>query len=289
MCCYHFGGVSKVNKNIVSILEERAGKTPNRTAIVDLDTNLQRSYGELVERVARVAYGLRKRGLEDGDRVALIVPNSFHYVEAFFGILAAGLVAVPLNTRLRQRDFEHLLSDSQASAVVAGDAFKDDLKASSAVITPVITMDMLEAMANVPVPEGYETVARTRSYTDLCTLMYTSGTTGLPKAVMLDHRPWAEVTKLALELLEFDAGTRMLHSAPLPHGAGFMLLPTIQVGGVNYIAPSFEPMQVAKSILDGVVNSMFLVPSMIRMLLDAMPPGERDTIHPDFRRSDERR
>jgi acyl-CoA synthetase (AMP-forming)/AMP-acid ligase II len=102
-------------------------------------------------------------------------------------------------------------------------------------------------------------------------LMYTSGTTGLPKAVELSDRSWAAIADRAISVLDMGDGEVTLHVAPLTHGAGFLLLPTLMLGGHNLMCRSFDAARTLTIFADYGVTGLFVVPSMIRMLLDARP------------------
>jgi acyl-CoA synthetase (AMP-forming)/AMP-acid ligase II len=102
--------------------------------------------------------------------------------------------------------------------------------------------------------------------------MYTSGTTGEPKAVVLSHRSWRAVADRAEQVLDMGAGEVTLHVAPLTHGAGFLLLPTLRLGGHNVLCKSFDAGRTLRLFEEYDVTGLFVVPSMIRMLLDARSP-----------------
>ncbi|KQW45037.1 hypothetical protein ASC77_19850 [Nocardioides sp. Root1257] len=207
--------------------------------------------------------------------MALLLHNSCEYVEAFLGSLAAGLVVVPLNTRLTVPDFAHMLRDAEVSALVTDAAFLAELRSDSTIQVPLVvdvtgTSEDAVSLADLRAPDdGREPEHKQPS--DLCSLMYTSGTTGAPKAVMLSHRSWSSVSDTCVELLGFEEGISIMHPAPLTHGAGFLLIPTLRHHGTNLLVRSFDPRDTADRIASGEAQGMFLVPSMIRMLLDSLP------------------
>ncbi|MEV7085390.1 AMP-binding protein [Streptomyces sp. NPDC093085] len=233
-------------------------------------------YAATRDRVAATAAGLRALGAEPGDRVALLLPNGVAYVEAFLGALAAGLIAVPLNIRLLRADYAHMLTDSGSRVLVTTGDFLDRLPARESL--PGLTVvradtegpGSLSALraTTAPLPEPFP--ARS---TDPASLMYTSGTTGLPKAVVLTHGSWRSVAETALRVLGFGPGEVILHAAPLTHGSGFLLLPTLMTGGRTLLARSFDARRTAALLAEEGVTGVFMVPSMIRMLLDALPAG----------------
>jgi acyl-CoA synthetase (AMP-forming)/AMP-acid ligase II len=258
-----------------------ATRFADQPCLTDLDAvggPLTLSYAQLTERVARVAGGLTELGAQPGDRVALLLPNSTGYVVSFLGAAAARLVTVPLNIRLLSTDYQHMLADSGARILITTGEFLQRMPelAEGPGLT-VITAD-----GDAP---GYQTLDQiagesvreplSRDPSDPASLMYTSGTTGLPKAVILSDRSWAAIAGRAIRVLHMNEGEVTLHAAPLTHGAGFLLLPTLLLGGHNVVCKSFTG-EAALDIIDQYgVTGTFLVPSMIRMLLDAAPAGWR--------------
>jgi acyl-CoA synthetase (AMP-forming)/AMP-acid ligase II len=270
---------ARARGGIADVLWDSAHRHAARTAVTDLGTGVSRTYEELVARVGGVAGALAAHGLKPGDRVALLLRNSIAYVEALLGSAAAGLVVVPLNIRLTVEDFRHMLSDSGAAALITEEEFLPALSAAVDLTSLLVvdasasgasTWTTLEDLALGPARLDRPVEVAPK---DLCSLMYTSGTTGAPKAVMLPHRSWTSVSDVAARVLRFGADEAILHAAPLTHGAGFLLLPTLGVGGVNLVCRSFEPALVAKLFADGDVTGVFMVPSMIRLLLDVLPDG----------------
>lgn len=268
--------------NVCRYLERTAALAPDRPAVLDLDApggRCTRRYGELWARVRRTAQGLAERGLRPGDRVALLSSNGWEYVEAFLGIACAGMVAVPLNTRLLAAELQHMLADSGARLLIAEQA----QLAGRPGLTALPELGTALIRAEGPAPVGgfpFETLAEAPPAAPvpvhpdtLLSLMYTSGTTGLPKGVMLSHGSWSAVTEQTLRCLDYAAAEGTVHAAPLTHGSGFLLLPTLAVGGTNLLCARFQP----RTVLDlfrreGATNGFF-VPSMIRMLLDEAAAG----------------
>lgn len=262
------------NANIAGAVWEAAAHAPDRVALRDLTAGREMTYSELQNAAGRLAAGLKEEGLQPGDRVALLLQNSCEYVVAFMGVLTAGAVVVPLNTRLTVQDFDHMLSDAGATLLITDPTFLQMLGADTSITLPrmidvtgqtdgVPTLDQISLESGIA-PHHQEA-------SDLCSLMYTSGTTGSPKAVMLSHGAWNSVSDTCVELLDFADGIAVMHPAPLTHGAGFLLLPTLRHAGINLLVRNFDASQTATLIREGEAQGMFLVPSMLRMLLDALP------------------
>src|SRR3954470_22486388 len=136
------------------------------------------SYRELADRCTRLAAGLAALGVEHGDRVALLAANGHRYLEAFFAVPAAGMVLVPLNTRLAQPELKHIVAHSGARVLITD---RDPGELRSCVEHVITIEDDYEQLLS-----GAEarTVADV-SADDVAAIFYTGGTTGLPKGVML--------------------------------------------------------------------------------------------------------
>lgn len=261
-------------------LKRAALQFGQRIALVDLDTPGGRkdfTYESLWRRVLLVAASLRTNGLQAGDRVGLLVTNSHEYVEIFFGCAAAGMVVVPMNTRLLEDEQAHFLRDSGARLLVV----EGRLLRKWPSLLGIAEFGCIVTRAGDDLPgrfHAYENWLTLGSLATpsisvesdaLCSLMYTSGTTGLPKGVMLPHRAWQAVSALVRTHLGYRDGERTLHIAPLTHGSGFLLLPTFEAGGINFLSERFEPIRALALVRDERISNGFFVPAMIRMLIDA--------------------
>jgi acyl-CoA synthetase (AMP-forming)/AMP-acid ligase II len=262
-------------------LWDATGRFARSRCVTDLDAPggpATLTYADLADRVAAVAGGFLDLGARPGDRVALLLPNSLAYVESFLGAAAAALVTVPLNVRLLGRDYQHMLDDSGSRILVTTGEFLD--RAPELASQPGLTVIRADrAGGQVSELDSLAELATrierplARDPSSPASLMYTSGTTGLPKAVVLSDRSWAAIADRAISVLNMGDGEVTLHVAPLTHGAGFLLLPTLMVGGHNLVCRSFDAARTFATVADHGVTGLFVVPSMIRMLLDACPDG----------------
>jgi len=248
-------------------LEHARRLHPQRLAAVDGDRRL--SYAELADRAARLASGLRRLGLQAGERVALLAANSHRYLEAFFGIPGHGLVLVPLNTRLATPELVTILRDCRPRVLISD----RDPGPLAAVVERVITIPndyeaLLEAAPLAP-PEVPESA--------LAILFYTGGTTGLPKGVMLTHRNLVSNAfhkSLACSLREDDvhlAAPAMFHVAGVAPLVGLVWL-----GATSIILPSFEPEACLDAIERERVTILIPVPTMLGALVASQRARPRD-------------
>lgn len=249
----------------------------NEIAIVDGPE--RRTWAEMADRVARMAAGLKKLGLREGDRAAVIAMNSARYMEAFYAIPWIGAAIVPLNTRWNFEELSYGLTDSQPDVLFIDATFLpmlEGLRKSWPGLKHVVFIS-----PDTTAPEGlvaYETLLENEPITAtpvsgdaLAIICYTGGTTGLSKGVMLSHlNMWTSSLSLSIDYSELTSdNTVFLHAMPLFHsgGSGVMYAVTI-AGGRHVFLPGFTPQSVLKSIQDERITHTQLVPTMVRMMLD---------------------
>ncbi len=243
------------------------------------------SYRELEDRVTRLAHALADLGVHRGDRVALLSANHPVYLEALFAAGLLGAILVPLNARLTAPEVTYALTDSGATVLIhsadlgpVASAAAHDAGTSRRVVVDgdpdddALGYEQLIADADgarIDIPVGHE---------EPCFIMYTSGTTGNPKGVVLTH---GGVTFAVLNpILDLDIASDevSLVVAPLFHTAAmnFVSLPTILKGGTLIIHETFDPGRALSVFDEQRVTYSFCVPTM----LDAM------SAHPNWAHAD---
>ena len=248
----------------------RAGKSmPDRPALA-LGDRPTATYGDLAERVARLAEALRSRfGLRPGDRVALTMSNVPQYVEVLFAAWHAGLAAVPVNAKLHANEFAYILRDSGARAVFVTPDLAPTIGA--------LSLDGVDRVIEVG-SAAYEklfdaepaVMARTEP-TDLAWLFYTSGTTGQPKGAMLTHRVLAAMSlNYFADIDSVSAADCILHAAPMSHGSGLYIPPHVLSAACNVVPESggFDAAEMADLMGRWPGISFFAAPTMVKRLLD---------------------
>ncbi|MGP2442466.1 acyl-CoA synthetase [Streptomyces sp. JW3] len=257
-----------LNQGIGSWPARRARKTPGRAAVVHDDSQL--TYGELHERVLRLAHALRSLGVARGDRVAYLGPNHPAFLETLFAAGVLGAVFVPLNTRLAAPELAYQLTDSGSTVLIHAPGHTDTATAASAAgnVRHRITLgtagagalgytELLAGGGTAPLDEAV-------APDDPCIIMYTSGTTGRPKGAVLTHAnlTWNSVNVLVDTDLAADEVTLVV--APLFHTAGLNMtcLPTLLKGGRVVLMETFDAGQVLETIQSRRVTYMFAVPTM---------------------------
>jgi long-chain acyl-CoA synthetase len=229
------------------------------------------SWGELYERAVRVANALASSGVRAGERVAFLDRNSIEYFEAFFGCALLGAVSVAVNWRLAPPEMAAVVDDAAASVLVHGPDYREAVAVIRdrvpAVRTYVALADFPEwrdAGAGDPAGDpGFEP-----GPDDVVTQMYTSGTTGLPKGVMISGRNIATILKGAVEKYRVGPDTVSMVAMPLFHigGTGWALA-GMSRGGHSVIVRDIDPTEVLRVVEEHSVTSAFVVPAVLMMLL----------------------
>jgi fatty-acyl-CoA synthase len=225
-----------------------------------------RTYAELDHRAARLATGLRARGVRRGDRVAFLGLNSIELVETMFAVAKLGAVFLPVNTRLAPPELRYVLANSGARMLMWESGFEaggesDDV-ASLGIDRHRVDTDDDAGIEKLLGPE--EVVDEPVGPDDLFMIQYTSGTSGRPKGVMLSHGNviWNVVNLL----VDIDLGSDevALVTAPLFHTAALnqVLLPTLLKGGTAVIEAKFDPERAIELIETERVTLLFGVTSM---------------------------
>jgi long-chain acyl-CoA synthetase len=274
--------------NLSSVLEHSARLVPDRVAITC--GTQQITYAELNTRATRVAAGLASIGISRGDRVVLSCPNLPWFPIAYFGILKAGAIVVPINVLLKPREIAYHLRDSGARAMLAFEgtpelpmaamarAACDEARCDRLVVMPldparppsIQAMSVLELMghdAETFVPPSCEIV-------DTAVILYTSGTTGQPKGAELTHANMVTNAIASFDMFApvIGAGTGQtaaLITLPLFHSTG----QTCQMnaglyGGTRLVLhPRFDPASVLETFEREQIATWIAVPTMYWALL----------------------
>ncbi|MGH9008671.1 MAG: AMP-binding protein, partial [Acidimicrobiia bacterium] len=223
------------------------------------------SFAEFDEATDRLGNALLAGGLRPGDRVGVLLGNSTASVVAYYGLVKAGLLRVPLNTRETTPEHTHKLTDSGAAALIGG-AGSGEL---AGVVERVIDTDELDRLSKDGGPgpcPGPADVALDAPYR----LAYSGGTTGKPKGVVLTTRSeLAEVTNFLVDLLpDISPGDVMLHAAPVTHGSGAFVLPHLVRGATSVIMSRFDAGSFLETAERTGATTTFLVPTMIALILE---------------------
>ena len=241
----------------------------------------RRTWSEVAERVARLAGGLRRLGLDTGGRAAVLALNSDRYFELYSAIAWAGGVIVPMNTRLAAAENAYVIADSTPDLLLADDAGIALLDAAdvAAVKARVYTGDGAAPAGWV----GYEALVAEsepapdagRHGADLAALCYTGGSTGKAKGVMLSHENLISNAMNVVGMVGYDKSSVYLHAGPMFHLADAMAVFSVtMIGATHVFVPKFEVGACVAAMAAHRVSHTCLVPTMITMLVNH--PGIED-------------
>ncbi|HEY0938064.1 MAG TPA: long-chain fatty acid--CoA ligase [Trebonia sp.] len=268
--------------NLAVMLRESARRAPAATAVILGEAKL--SYAQLDELSDRAAAGLAAAGVAPGDRVGLQLPNIPQFVIAYFGILKAGGVVVPMNVLLKAPEIEFQLRDSGARVLITYGAFLDE--SAKAAEAAALTSLYVVSAAGAPAaglafeallagdPPGPQLALR--SPADPAVIIYTSGTTGTPKGAVLSHITLYLNADVPGRLFEFSAGDTVVVALPLFHvfALSSIMNTCVLLGGTMSLVPRFEPGAVLDLIQRDRATIFMGVPTMYIALLQT--PGDRD-------------
>jgi fatty-acyl-CoA synthase len=252
---------------------------PGKTAIVCGDQRF--TYAQFAERSSRLAGVLRQAGVQPGDRVAFLSLNCHRLLEAYFGVLEAGAVLLPLNFRLAPQELAFILNDSGAKVLFLQKEFLEVVNSFRESVPNIQNFLLLDASpeARWLSPKNYEdslaSAAPHRSdimecdENSLAELFYTSGTSANPKGVMLTHRNvYLHALSVSLRF-NTNADSVELHTIPLFHANGWGAAHSVTFGGGRHVMMSrFVTAEVFRLIEQERVRSLSLVPIMALALVN---------------------
>jgi acyl-CoA synthetase (AMP-forming)/AMP-acid ligase II len=250
----------------------------HREAVIDGDLRL--TYEEFFGRCDRWAAALRGLGVQPGDRVATIAPNTHAQLESFYGVPQAGAVLVPINYRLTADDFVYIINHSGATVVCAHsdylaavDGVRDQMPAVRHFVAFEGTRDGwldYEAAIAAATPGAAALGLPEISERDLLTINYTSGTTARPKGVMITHRNAAINSIGTLLHLPIGVGQRYLWTLPMFHANGWTYTWTVTAAaGVHVCLPRVDPATVFRLIREERVSWLCAAPTVLIALANA--------------------
>jgi long-chain acyl-CoA synthetase len=240
---------------------ERAA-TVHRSRVALVEENRQWSFAELLDEANRVAALLREK--VKGETVGILLLNSQRYIATMLGFWKAGKIAVPLNYLLPPGELGFIIKDSGMSAIVSSQFFGQALAA----IKPLFGDKGVILMADDPGFTDMSPDGLSSEYRDPALYLYTSGTTGRPKGVILTHDNLASNVESCQKADKFDHNDAFLCLLPFFHTyaiTGTFLLPLLS-GAKMVLVDRFQPMKVMSLIQDHKISVLLAIPSMYRVM-----------------------
>ena len=267
--------------NFYELITFQAKKRKNKVALLVDDTKI--TYKEILERADKLAAFLAKRGVKEGDKVALFLRNSPEFIYSIFAISKLGAILVPVNTFLKEEELSYILQDSGASMLIA-----------SSIHDKVVNKSKASLLCNFILWEGEEmvkgeqhlhfddvmlsteiTTAVERTLEDTAVLIYTSGTTGKPKGAMLSNKNVISNAFSGQKTVNVKARDRAIVFLPMFHSFTFsigVMLP-LSVGASIVIIKSITPFSnIFKQTLTKRVTLFFGIPDVYNALAKAKLP-----------------
>ncbi len=269
-----------IPNNLRELLEQRAGDAPDKHFLFSEADGRRFSYAEFDVAVNRTAALLVSQGVQKGDVVSLLMPNSAEYVIAYFACWKLGALAGPVNSLLKAHELAYTISNSEARALLIHPDFlptiesvRSDLPSLRSVIEfadeAQATRDFSDADPGASLPE-----ADVNKY-DEAVIIYTSGTTGKPKGCLLTHANVIANARQISEWLSFTEQDRLLTIMPLFHmnAVSVTTMSALYPGGSSVITPKFSASRFWQIISDYRITSFGSVATMLSMLLTTYPDG----------------
>ena len=270
----------KMKNNVGLLLSKRALLNGEREAYVDSQSGRRLTFAELNQNTNRVAQTLLDHGVGVGDRVALMMMNSAEFLESYFAIAKIGAIVVPLNWRLVADELEFIIKDSGSTLLVFGEEFVDlvtELHSRGEKTDIQTWIQVAKSGADTHFSKDYATLLEgsgtdeppiRAADDDLLYIMYTSGTTGLPKGVVHTHTTtlWALFTfGASVDLHDAD---RYLTALPLFHvGALLPVTMNIYQGVTSIVMREFDPTRAWQLIAEEKITTGLLVPAMLNFMI----------------------
>jgi|TARA_Y100000310_G_scaffold332176_2_gene407259 O-succinylbenzoate-CoA ligase len=266
-----------MSNNIGLLLSRRAFLNPDREAYVDATDRL--TFDQLNKRSNRCGNAFVGMGIEKGDRVALLLVNSAEFMESYFALAKIGAVVVPLNWRLVADELEFILKDSGAQTLIYGDEFVDMVAELHSRGEKTEISRWLQVGDGSTSHFGLDYRQERDGSSDLepevgaaddelLFIMYTSGTTGLPKGVVHSHNTalWALLTFAITS--DLRDGDRYLAALPMFHvGSLTPLTVNVYRGVTSIVMPAFDPQRAWELIAEENITAALLVPAMLNFMI----------------------
>jgi acyl-CoA synthetase (AMP-forming)/AMP-acid ligase II len=244
--------------NVSHMLFETAMSASNEEAVTNGERTV--SYADLAARSLAIAEALIESGVKPGDRVAILLRRGTEAVSAFFGIVAAGAIAVMVNDSLRWRQIEHILRHSSARVLLTSGEVFNRLSKPAVIPTSVVDIDEIAQLGN------FQPLSRIGS--DIAQIVYTSGSTGLPKGVVISHANLWSGMQAVTNYLQITERDRIASLLPFSFDYGFnQLLCCVGTGATLIVENSPIPRRIVETVRSQRITVLPAVPPLWLQLL----------------------
>ncbi len=274
-----------IKTTIPYLLKRAAFKHPDKEAIVSEKGRW--TYAQWEANANKRAQAFARRGIKKGDHVATIFLNGNEVLETYLALMKLGAVIVPLNVRLAPGELQYIIEHSGSSSIILSDEFESPIREIKDGLQNVKQYfmsggDVQEDM--IPLEEIYHNEpdrdpSEALDEKDTACILYTAGTTGRPKGVLLSHRNcvWGAVN-IAFNV-NLEPEYRVLLVFPLYHAAAFIILiGNLFLGCTNVILKTFDPRRVMELIGEEKINRMTFPPTVWNFILQLPDLGKYDTL-----------
>lgn len=265
-----------VYMTIGKLLELTVGSYPNKEAIVEPEKQVRWTYAEWNEQVNKLAHALQQSGIRKGDRVSTFLFNSSALATTCFACAKIGAVFNPINFRLKPQELAYILEDASPKIVLFEQQLSSQVQSIHTQFPhiqfwyidqdqPTFSISYEEKISSAT--PHFEKIEVKED--DICSIMYTSGTTGYPKGVLHRHREIIDQSLMGVAYLHYTENSRGLVTAPMFHCAELhcCFIPRVHSGATNIILHHFDAKLVLETIQSEKVTVMFAAPTMWNMIL----------------------
>jgi len=266
---------------IYDLIHDAANDVPDKTYVVV--ANQSYSYGEFKKSVEQIAAGLNKLGIQKGDKVALFLPNSIEFLYSMYALSRIGAVYVPANTALNTEELAYIVDHSESKALITHESLfpvAETLKEEIPSLENVICVGSVTADGIIPFenlatqdPVTFEDV----SPNDIAAIMYTSGTTGKPKGVLLTHHAYVVTAEAYTDHVGWNADDKSICMLPLFHinAQAYSTLSTAWIKGTFVLLEQFSAGKFWDQVKEYGVTVFITMPT-VSLILYNQPEKEND-------------
>jgi long-chain acyl-CoA synthetase len=267
------------HKNLAQLLQQRVSVAPDKHFLFSEADGRKFTYAEFEQAVDRASRLLTSAGVDKGDVVSLLMPNSAEYIIAYFACWKLGAIAGPINSLLKAQEISFVISDSETRILLVHPHFLPTIDSIKSKL-PALRIVMFDDEAAATKDFNYPPDPAPSSLADVdldseAIIIYTSGTTGKPKGCLLTHGNLIANARQISQWLNFTEDDRLLTIMPLFHmnAVSVTTMSALYAAGSTVVSPKFSASRFWQIISDYQITSFGSVATMLSMLLQTYPDG----------------